>query len=78
MLISGFEDLKKGALHEGALGCSISGSDPSVFAICTDQKSVSAVANVFEKVYPMLKMDLQIYISKINDQGAQIRSSVSR
>jgi homoserine kinase len=35
-LIPAFYDVKQGALDAGALGCSISGSGPSVFALCTD------------------------------------------
>ena len=77
MLIPGFDGLKEGALNQGALGCSISGSGPSVFAICASSKIASAVADTFEKIYSTLKIDFQIYISKVNDKGTQVKNGTS-
>ena len=31
-----FEDVQKAAMHNQALGCSLSGSGPSIFALCRD------------------------------------------
>ena len=75
MLIPEFDELKKGALNQGALGCSISGSGPSVFAICSDRKKALAVADTFGKIYSNLEINYQIYTSKINDCGTQIKTN---
>lgn len=38
-LIPGFEQVKRAAISEGALGCSISGAGPSVFAWCEESRA---------------------------------------
>ena len=43
-LIPNFRDVKRAALDAGALGCSISGSGPTIFAITTDNDARVAVA----------------------------------
>ena len=45
-LIPGFEDIKKAALENGALGTGISGSGPSVFSLC---KSDSTAEKLLKK-----------------------------
>ncbi len=35
--VPGFEDVQKAALSAGALGCSLSGSGPALFALCRDE-----------------------------------------
>lgn len=72
MLIPGFDELKATAIDSGALGCSISGSGPSVFALCQNHENASAVADSFRRVYDQLEIDYQLHISKINDIGAQL------
>ena len=37
--MSNFEDVKKVAIESGALGCSLSGSGPSIFALCETNKA---------------------------------------
>lgn len=72
MLIPRFDELKQSALNQGALGCSISGSGPSVFAICTSKEIALAVADTFEEIYNTIGIDYKIHVSKINDQGTRI------
>jgi len=43
-LIPHFADAKRAALDAGAFGCSISGSGPTLFAICSNQASAGSVA----------------------------------
>lgn len=47
-LIPGFHDVKKRALASGALGCSIAGSGPSVFALCDDGEVAERVARAMQ------------------------------
>jgi homoserine kinase len=43
-LIPNFREIKKAALDAGAIGCSISGSGPTIFAITTDGANECASA----------------------------------
>ena len=75
MLIPGFGELKTAALENGALGCSISGSGPSVFALCNDPEIAEKVAKSFKDEYTTLGIDHELYISNINEEGAKIISA---
>lgn len=72
MLIPGFEELKAVSKEIGALGCSISGSGPSVFALCNDQKTAQKTAKSFEDIYLNLGIDHEVHVSNINEEGAKI------
>ena len=74
VLIPGFYDLKNSAVANGALGCSISGSGPSVFALCVGAEATENVANGFKIVYDKLNIDYNIHRSFINDEGTKIIS----
>ena len=72
MLIPAFDQLKTAAKAGGALGCSISGSGPSVFALCNTMEQANQIGNAFQQIYDDLAIDQQVHISKINTEGAQI------
>lgn len=69
MLIPGFNEIKKAAINSGALGCSISGSGPSVFAFSKTKPVAKNVGDTMNKVLSEMDIDADIYISKINKQG---------
>lgn len=69
ILIPGFYEAKKIALENGALGSSISGSGPSIFAFCTSELQTEKIARKWEKHYENLDIDVLIYQSKINPNG---------
>ena len=69
MLIPGFEEVKAASKEAGALGCGISGSGPSIFALSKGSKTASETAKAMEQVYSDLEIPFDIYISKINPQG---------
>src|SRR5207302_8258313 len=48
-LIPGLAAIKKSATDAGALGCSLSGSGPSLFALCRDAAIASRVADAMTK-----------------------------
>jgi homoserine kinase len=50
-LLTGFREAKRAALAAGALGCSISGSGPTSFALVADPASGLAVARAMEGAY---------------------------
>ena len=74
LLIPGFNSLKKTALEIGALGCGISGSGPSVYALSRGLTKAEEVASSFKNIISRLGIDYDIYISKINSKG--VRKSI--
>ena len=74
MLIPGFDQLKQFAIIEGALGCSISGSGPSVFALCDHTSKAAKIGEGFRRLYDDLGIDHYVHISNINPEGAKILS----
>ncbi len=74
MLIPGFDQLKQRAIAGGALGCSISGSGPSVFALCNDTTKAEKIGKSFQELYQHLGIDHYVHTSKINPTGARVLS----
>jgi homoserine kinase len=72
ILIPGFEDVKQAALSAGALGCGISGSGPSIFALSTSEGIAHKVGGEMQKVLNSIHIGSEVYISKINNSGPQI------
>lgn len=72
ILIPGFADVKAAALQAGALGCSISGSGPSVFALVTDADTAERVAAAMQAAFAVHQIASDRYISKINQEGAHL------
>jgi len=68
-LIPGFMKAKEIAFNSGALGCSISGSGPSVFAFCVNESQAKEVGDRWKQFYSELEIDSNIYLSKINPKG---------
>lgn len=72
ILIPGFDEMKKAALRSGALGCSISGSGPSLFALSASEEIATTAADKMGKVLEEIGLSNNRYISKINTAGATI------
>lgn len=72
VLIPGFNDIKKTAIENGALGSGISGSGPSIFALCRGKEIAEKVAKGMSKVYEKLGVDHEIHVSHINMGGIKI------
>lgn len=75
-LIPYFDDVQKAALKAGALGAGISGSGPTIFALCKGDKIVENVYNAIEKSYRNKGIDFELYTSIINPEGIKILTSV--
>ena len=73
-LIPYFYEVKHTALEAGAIGCSISGSGPTIFALCTNQNDAEIIADRMKYVYDAHKRNCQIYISRLNPDGPKILS----
>ncbi len=70
-LIPHFYDLKEIALSEGALGFSISGAGPSMFAMCNNSIIAENIAEKLSSFYIQRGIPCHYYISDINLEGAK-------
>lgn len=72
-LIPGFYDVKAAALAEsGVLGCSISGSGPSVFALSANSLAAENAGWAMQKAFAAHKIESEIFCSPVNQEGAVI------
>lgn len=71
-LIPEFYALKEIALGLGALGFSISGAGPSMFALCPDQKTAESIVIGYRKHIEDKQIKADIFVSKINTEGAKV------
>ncbi len=71
-LIPFFDDVKNAAINAGALGAGISGSGPTIFALCKGDEIAKEVYNAIEKSYRNKGIDFEMFISKVNAQGMKI------
>ena len=70
-LIPNFLEIKTSALGAGALGASISGSGPSVFAMCIGKSRASQVKEEMARVLHDRGMPYRAWISRISSVGAR-------
>jgi homoserine kinase len=72
-LVPGLARIKQAAADAGALGCSLSGSGPSLFALCRDTASAAAVAAAMtHAVKAHIGGEPQTYVSAIAPGGARV------
>lgn len=69
ILIPGFDAVKATAISNGALGCGISGSGPSIFSFSRGEATARKVASAMEEVYEKIGIGFEIHVSKINTSG---------
>lgn len=68
-LIPGFYEMKEAAINVGALGSSISGSGPSVFALCKGKEIADKAGDAMKDVMTKLGINAEVYVSKVNHTG---------
>ena len=68
-LIPGFQAVKSAALEAGALGCAISGSGPSIFAVTTDDLTAQTVGERMQEGFRKHGLDSRIRIAVIDREG---------
>lgn len=71
-LIPFFDDVKNAATKAGALGAGISGSGPTIFALCKGDKIANEVYKSIEESYKNTGIDFEMFISKVNHEGMKI------
>jgi homoserine kinase len=68
-----FDAVKEAAMRRGALGCSLSGSGPSIFALCKDGDARN-VASAMEQACRTQGIGCQSWVSSMTAPGARIES----
>lgn len=69
-LIPHFYKVKNAALNAGALGCSISGAGPSIFALSQNSLIAEEVGLKMKAVFDLHKIASDLFVSSINQEGA--------
>jgi homoserine kinase len=70
-LIPGFVDVRQGALEAGAIGCSISGAGPTVFAWCLEAHA-DAVCAAMTQAFARHDLGSDQWISRVQPTGARV------
>jgi homoserine kinase len=76
-LIPEYDEVKKAALEAGALGCSISGSGPSIFALSENEDTAQKAGKQMEKVFASAEIGSSVFVSRVNKQGIKLLSEES-
>ena len=69
-LIPNFHEVKNAALENGALGCSISGAGPSIFALSQNSIIAEKVGESMKEIFNHFKINSELFVSSINHEGA--------
>ena len=71
-LVPACDAVKRAAGDAGALGCSISGSGPSLFALADSDATADAVADAMQDAFLGAGLDSDRYVGPVNVQGARV------
>lgn len=70
-LIPGFADVRQGALDAGAIGCSISGAGPTVFAL-SQEAEAEAVCAAMTQAFARHGLQSDPWITRVQPTGARV------
>ena len=76
-LIPEYNNVKEAAMKAGALGSSISGSGPSIFALSENKETASRIGQAMSKVFTGIGIASNVFVSQVNKQGMQVLSPES-
>lgn len=73
-LIPGFYEVKEAAMQAGALGCSIAGSGPSIFAFSASPETAETVGRAMQEAFSRTGEGLEsdLWVSPICREGARL------
>lgn len=77
-LIPHYNNVKAATLQAEALGCGISGSGPSIFALSKGIETAKKVESAMKKVYSETNIIFETYVSKINVDGIKVLTEDGR
>ncbi|MCF0073624.1 homoserine kinase [Dyadobacter sp. CY261] len=72
ILIPEFKEVKQAAISNGALGCSISGSGPSMFALSKGIDNAKNAGKAMQARFASVGIESGMHVSAINQGGAMI------
>lgn len=70
--IPDFYGLRDTALNSGAVGCGISGSGPSIFALADSEEGAVVIREEMIKYYNSNNVPFETFVSKINNAGPKV------
>jgi homoserine kinase len=77
-LVPGFRAAQAAALALGALGCSLSGSGPSVFAVAEDEAQAGSISTAIRCCFTEVGLASQGWICALDPDGARVLTPGSR
>lgn len=69
-LIPHFYEVQQAAMEQGALGCTISGAGPSIFALCQNNLEAERIGTAMQRVFFDQSVESEVFVSLINQEGA--------
>jgi homoserine kinase len=72
VFIPGFDVVRSEAVKAGALGCGISGSGPTMFALSASHEIALKVGETMQRQFLKYHLKSEVYVSKINLEGAKV------
>jgi homoserine kinase len=72
VLIPGFYEMREALKSIGALGMGISGSGPTLFALCKGSEKAAEIRKAAEEIYQRVGLGVDVYFSEINSRGAYL------
>ena len=71
-LIPHFDEIKENVLKNNAIGCSISGSGPSIFALSASKQNSLKILSEMQNIYNKYSVKYHSFCSKINNKGIEV------
>lgn len=68
-MIPHFKDIQETAIRNNAIGCSISGAGPSIFALSEGKKNAEVITESMQKILSDAKIPFTSLTSKVNKEG---------
>ncbi|MEM7349755.1 MAG: homoserine kinase [Acidobacteriota bacterium] len=72
VLVPGFREAQTAARDHGALGCSLSGSGPSVFALCASRGDAEKVTAAMAQAFERRGLTSDRHVSRVGAEGARL------
>lgn len=72
-LVPGFAAAKEAARKSGSLGCSLSGSGPTIFALCESRSTAEATAETMADALKEAGIECGRWVSEVGAAGATVR-----
>lgn len=73
-LVPGFREAQAAALAAGALGCTLSGSGPAIFAVAQSEAHGREVAEILQNAFAGAGLTSEVRLCGVDHQGARILS----